>query len=244
MRTSTCLLTATVLMFSSAAASAQGKPTPPAKPTPARTSAAAQSPPERIGVRGFVTFGSFSAQAQESFDTIFGTQSGFVFGGGAQVLLPRGFYVEGSASRFHQSGERAFVGPNGDVFRLGIPLDMTLTPLEITGGWRYRHCPRPARTRAAVCRPRVIPYAGGGFSSYRYEETSEFAEADDDVDDRFNGFHLVGGAEYVALPWLAIGGELAWSSVPDALGEGGVSAAFDEDNLGGTTFRVKISVGR
>ena len=30
----------------------------------------------------------------------------------------------------------------------------------------------------------------------------------------------------------------------NALGVSGVSEAFDEDNLGGTSFRLKISVGR
>ena len=32
--------------------------------------------------------------------------------------------------------------------------------------------------------------------------------------------------------------------VPDALGASGVSAEFDEDNLGGTSYRLKISIGR
>jgi hypothetical protein len=37
-----------------------------------------------------------------------------------------------------------------------------------------------------------------------------------------------------------------WSTVPDALGQdpNGVSAAFDETNLGGVAFRVKFIVGR
>jgi hypothetical protein len=66
----------------------------------------------------------------------------------------------------------------------------------------------------------------------------------DDVDERFSGFHLLGGVEYRAMPWLAVGGELAWSSIADALGEGGVSAAFNETDLGGLTMRLKVSIGR
>jgi opacity protein-like surface antigen len=239
----TGLVTAVLLIMATAAAHAQSKPTPPPKPTPAQRPTTTPSPPERIGVRGFVTFGGFNAQAQESFEAIFGSNAGPVFGGGAHVLLPRGIYVELSASRFHRTGERVFVGPDDDVFRLGIPLEVTLTPLEITGGWRYRHCPRTARTRVAGCRPRVVPYVGGGFSSYRYEETSEFGDGDEDIAERFNGFHVLGGAEYLVWPWMAVGGELEWSSVADALA-GGVAAAFNEGNLGGTTFRVKISIGR
>jgi hypothetical protein len=32
--------------------------------------------------------------------------------------------------------------------------------------------------------------------------------------------------------------------VPDAIGEEGVAAAFDETNLGGASFRLKITIGR
>jgi hypothetical protein len=130
------------------------------------------------------------------------------------------------------------------VFRLGIPLEVTITPIEITGGWRYRRCPRTSKPRVGGCRPTIVPYGGGGYSSYRYQETSDFADADEDVDERFGGFHVVGGVEYLPLGWMAVGGEVAWSSIADALGEGGVSAAFDENNLGGTTIRLKISIGR
>jgi opacity protein-like surface antigen len=140
--------------------------------------------------------------------------------------------VEVAAAQFRADGERAFVGPNDEVFKLGIPVEITVTPIEITGGWRWRRWNR------------LVPYGGGGFSSYRYRETSDFADPDEDVDERFNGFHVLGGAEYRALDWLAVGGEVAWSSIPDAIGNAGVSAVFNEDNLGGTSLRLKISVGR
>jgi opacity protein-like surface antigen len=204
--------------------------------------ASAQTATNAFGVRGFATVGSITFQAEDSFDAIFESPTGVIFGGGGQVLLPWGIYVEVGASRFKRDGERAFVGPNREVFRLGIPVEVTITPIEVTGGWRYRHCPRTRKARA--CTPRVVPYGGAGLSSYRYKETSDFADPDENVDERFGGFHVLGGAEYLPFPWMAIGGEVVWSSIPDALGEGGVSAAFDEDNLGGTTFRLKISVGR
>jgi hypothetical protein len=238
-----CWITAaglSAVMLTSFPAHAQTKPAPPAKPA----TSTAQPRPEPIGVRGVITLGQFQAQAADSFEAVLGSNTGLIFGGGAQVLLRLGFYVEASASRFKQTGERVFVGPGDEVFRLGIPLEVTLTPLEITGGWRYRHCPRSTRVRTTACRPRLIPYGGGGFSSYSYRETSELADPDEEIDERFNGFHIVGGAEYLAFPWMAIGGEVAWSSVPDALGEGGVSAAFNESNLGGTSLRLKVSIGR
>jgi opacity protein-like surface antigen len=107
--------------------------------------------------------------------------------------------------------------------------------------------------RPAVARPplrigarpsRLVPYVGGGYSWLRYQETSDFSEEDDDVDDWFSGFHVLGGIEYRVRPHVAVGGEVKWSSIPDALGAAGASAAFGEDDLGGTTFRVKVSFGR
>jgi len=219
------VMVAAALVSASAVASAQTRP-------------AASAAPQDIGVRGFATFGSISFHANQSFEAVLGTASGPIFGGGGQVLLPWGIYVEVAASQFSRDGERVLIGPDDEVLPLGIPVSVTITPLEITGGFRYR-----MRSRSGTLSP-VAAYGGLGYSSYGYKETSEFAELDDDVNERFSGFHVVGGAEYHVLQWLAIGGEVAWSSIADALGDGGVSAAFGENNLGGTTVRVKLSFGR
>ena len=61
---------------------------------------------------------------------------------------------------------------------------------------------------------------------------------------RFAGYHLLGGAEYKILRWLGVAGEVAWTTVPDAIGESGVSQAFNDTDLGGTTLRVKITIGQ
>jgi opacity protein-like surface antigen len=185
-----------------------------------------------IGLRGFGAFGQTTFVAKESFDAVLGKNAGPTLGGGVQVLLPWGIFVEAGAWKFEGDGERVFVGPDDEVFRLGIPVAIRVTPLEVTGGWRFRRGPR------------VVPYGGAGYSSYRYRETSDFAEPGEDVDEKFTGFHVVGGAEYLPFRWVGIGAEVVWSSIADALGKGGVSAAFNEDNLGGTSIRLKISVGR
>ena len=196
-----------------------------ASPAPVR----AQS----IGARGFAMVGNFVFTAEDSFKAILDKNNGIIFGGGGQVLLPWNIYVEIGAWRFKENGERAFVTANNEVFKLGIPLEITITPIELTAGYRF--------TQIAQ---RIVPYAGVGYSSYRYKETSEFADPNENVDERFPGFHLQGGVEFLPLRWLAVGGEVSWSSIANAIGEGGVSEHFNEDNLGGTSFRLKISVGR
>jgi hypothetical protein len=192
-------------------------------------SAAAQG----IDVRGYGMVGGMSFRASESFGAVLGSSSGIIYGGGAEVGLPLGgLYVGVGAWRFKEDGERVFVS-GSDVFPLGIPLTVEVTPLEITGGWRFKQVSQ-----------RVVPYAGGGWSSFRYRETSDFADAGDEVDERFSGFHILAGADFRVTRWLGVAGEIAFTSVPDALGQSGVSEAFDETNLGGTSYRLKISIGR
>ena len=215
------------VMASAIDAVAQSKPRPQ-RPQPPPL------PPPALEIGGYAMIGVMNFAAADSFDVILGSPSGMIFGGGARVGLPLGgLFVDVGAWRFRGEGERAFVF-QGEEFDLGIPVEVTVTPLEITGGWQFR-------LRRA---PKFRPYMGGGFSSYGYKETSEFATDAENVDDRFTGYHLLGGAEYRVSRWAALAGEVTWTTVPDALGEGGVSAEFDEDNLGGTSFRFKITIGR
>jgi hypothetical protein len=188
---------------------------------------------QSVDVKGYGMFGGISFSASESFEAVLGGSSGFIIGGGGEVGLPwGGLYVGVGAWRFSEDGERVFVS-GSEVFPLGIPLTVEVTPIEVTGGWRFKNL-----------WSRVVPFVGGGWSSYAYKETSQFAAFTEDVEERFNGWHILGGAEFRVARWLGVGGEMAFASVPNALGVGGVSEEFDETNLGGTSYRVKISVGR
>ena len=218
-----------IAIFASAVApaQAQSKPQPQASTTKPR-------PSRSVSIGGYATFGLISFTATESFDAILGTTSGPIFGGGARVGLPwGGLFADVGAWRFHGNGERAFVF-DGDVIPLGIPVDVTVTPIEISGGWRFR-------IRSL---PKLSPYVAGGLTAMKYHESSDGSTSADDVDDTFNGYHVLGGAEYKITRWLGVAGEASWTTVPDAIGESGVSAVFNETDLGGATFRFKITVGR
>jgi hypothetical protein len=201
----------------------------------APVSAQSRTPPsEGLQIRGYGTIGVVNFAAVDSFDAVLGTRSGPVIGGGAAIDLPLGgLFVDLGAWRFSKAGERAIV-IGSEVVPLGIPLEVTIIPVEVSGGWRFR-------LRQA---PRVIPYAGGGYTSYGYKETSSFAATGEDVDERFHGYHLLGGVEFKIRRWLGLAGEVAWTAVPNAIGDAGVSAAFDETDLGGTSFRLKVTVGQ
>jgi opacity protein-like surface antigen len=196
--------------------------------------ASAQQAAEPFAVRGFADFGAIAFSASDSFEAVFGSRTGTVFGGGGEVVLPQRIFVGVRASRVEKTGERVFVFDD-EVFPLGIETTVRVTPIEITGGYRF-----------GGIGSRVIPYVGGGLGWHRYEESSEFAEDDENVKETHHGYHLLGGAELRLARWFGVGGEVQWTTVPDGLSgdPNSVAAAFEETDLGGVAFRVKFVIGQ
>lgn len=194
--------------------------------------ASAQNAPA-IAIRPFVMVTDQSFAAIDTFDAAFGKTYFPFFGAGVQVVYNDGFFAELGASRFRQTGQRAYVS-GGKAFKLGIPLTATITPFELTGGYRFR-----LRNL-----PRVRPYAAAGFGSYSYQETSSFSDAGEDVDTRHTGYVLNGGAEFRLHRWVGLAVDVQYSHVPGILGNAGVSQQAGESDLGGVAGRFKLVVGR
>jgi opacity protein-like surface antigen len=184
--------------------------------------------PLSIRLVGSVTVERFAAAT--TFDAILGRSIGALYGGGARV--ERGnLFVEVTASRFRKSGERGF-GADGDGFGLGIPLTVTITPIEFAVGRKLRQFGS------------ITPYVGGGIGVYGYKETSPTEDASEQISARHAGWLLVGGAEFRIHRFLAFGADLHYTNVPGILGQGGLSQAVDEPNLGGIAARFKVIFGR
>jgi outer membrane protein W len=196
--------------------------------------AASRADAQSIEAHGFGDLGVTVFTASDSFKAALGSSVGVVFGGGAGVVLPQQIFVDVRASRFKKSGSRTVVA-NGEVFDLGISNAITITPLEVTGGFRFGRL-----------RDQTRPYVGAGISWYRYSETDEFATTSESVSKTFTGFHVLGGAEFRVHRYFGIAGEVAWATVPNALGEepSSVGSPFGETDLGGATVRVKVVIGR
>jgi opacity protein-like surface antigen len=182
-----------------------------------------------VGVFGFVQGGYTWFAARNSFQAVLDRPGGPLLGGGGEVRVRGRLFVNASVERFEQQGERVFVF-DGEVFRLGTPNTITMVPFVMTAGWRFEHA-------------RVTPYAGAGIGRMSYKERSSVADPGEDVDTRFTTYHALGGVEF-RENWVATAFEVQYSSVPDALGLAGASAAFGESNLGGFGARIKIVVGR
>lgn len=199
----------------------------------AAPSAASAATASRGGwhVRGFGQAAGTWFSASNSFETIVGSSLGFVYGGGGQLVFPNGSYVEGGVTRFNKTGSRALVSGN-EIFILDIPHVVTVMPIEFTWGYRWGTMSKPS------------PYAGLGLGWHELREESSGLQDDPNASKGHIGYHFLAGAEFPLARWLWLAGEIKWAGVPGLIGETGVSAVYDENDLGGTTLSLKILIGR
>lgn len=210
-----------------ASADAQTRPQPRGR-QPARPVA----PKPRVGFGGYVTFGATTLAAKETFDAVAESRAPTLTVGGQVTNIWKSVFADVGVSNLSVDGERVFV-LNGRVFQLGIPLEITVRTLDVSGGWRL-----------SLWRNRLVPYAGAGISRLRYEETSEFAQSGEDVSESRVGPLLMAGAQVRVWRWVSAGGEIRWRRVRGILGDAGVSAELDEDDAGGLSAGFRIFVGR
>jgi opacity protein-like surface antigen len=187
---------------------------------------------QSIGIRGYVLFGVAQLAAKDTFEAVADTSQQPLFGGGVQVTnIWKGVFADVGVSQIQTfDGERVFVD-DGEVFGLDIPLEVKMRPVDVAAGWRLAF-------------GRISPYVGAGVTFFKYEETSEGADADEDVDESRTGPLFLGGVDVAIASWLHAGGEIRYRQVKGILGDGGVSAEFGEDNAGGLAAGIRISIGR
>jgi Outer membrane protein beta-barrel domain len=211
-----------------------GSPPPPTRPPRTTLGSFPQAParqPPAFRVNGFGQLGLMAFSAQDSFEAVLGRSTGPAYGGGIRLAFGNGIFAEVGATWYKKTGTRVFVFED-EVFDLGIPVTVQIVPVSVTGGYRSPE------------RENVSGYVGGGVGVYFFKEEATFAAAGEDVDERFTSYHVLAGVEYRGTRWLGTAFEVQYTTVPDALGLGGVSAVFDEDNLGGFQVQLKVLVGR
>jgi len=208
-----------VLLSSATSAWAQGPAAAPAAP--------------RFGLRAFGHFEWQMMAATDTFEAITGKSTLTGVGGGVEVQrLWRGVFARAAVSRMSQSGERIFVFDN-IVFPLGVPLDITMTPMELAAGWRFN----PIGSRG------IVGYLGAGGMFLNYNESSPSDASGEEVSERYNGFLVFGGVEVPVWRFVTAGAEVGWRKVelPDP---GGAMGALGEQDLGGVIMRVMVSIRR
>lgn len=197
---------------------AAGRPKAPPKPGP--------------GVRVVADVGAVWFTSSESFEAVTGSNRRIQYGGGIQAVnLWNGLFAEAIVGRSQISGSRVAYY-QGMTYDLGIPTTITFTPVEAGLGWR-----------TALGR-RVHSYVGGGVTLMQYQEKSDFAADNESVDESHTGYYACAGLEFSLTKWLHLRGEARFTSLPNAIGQAGVSKDFDETNLGGLGVAVKLAIGK
>ena len=201
---------------------------------------ASAQPPPQISLRPFFVVAGEGFTAKNTFQTVLGGSFQPMFGGGLDAAFASGLFIDVTASRFSKDGQLGFFA-NGQGFRLGTPVTVSLTPIEVTAGYRF-----------ALKSPKLVPYVGGGFGYYRYKEESdtvgltdaEKAAGANVFEASHAGFLGVGGVEVRVGRWVAVSGDVQYTHITGVLGTGGVSAGAGESDLGGLAVRGRVLIGR
>lgn len=160
--------------------------------------------------------------ADRSYDALYGSDPMFLAGLQAEVQPGERFFVTLAYDRGSVRGERVLL--TSPPTPTGFASELTLQPLHLTAGWRFR--PEAAWSW----------HLGVGPTLLRWR----------DSDDRGSrsasdwGGHLVVGVRRSLGDW-SVGGEARYTSIPNAVGDGGVTQHFGEDDLGGVAVQAVVS---
>ncbi len=174
--------------------------------------------------------GYFQMAAGNSASAVFDSRGGGTFGGAARYTFWRGAFVAAGARTFSKEGERVFVtAANSPVQKLGFPLKVRLTPMFLAVGYRLRDGKL------------IVPYAGLGGALTSYKEESDVAGEAFNESATKAGFLGFAGVE-VGRGMFRFGAEAGYTTVPNAVGLGGVTQVYGEDDLGGWHVVGKVVV--
>ena len=204
---------------------------PPATSQPAR-----RPPPKKppVGIRAYGFYEFQALAATDTFNAVTGSSTTNGFGAGFEVTnVVSKIFIRATFAHAGKDGERVFVD-NGQVFKLGIPLTVGMTPIEIGGGWRS----------VVDRRGRYAVYVGAGVVFLNYSETTPSGTAEDNTSKTFAGYSLFGGFDRTFHKNLVAGVEAQYRGVPNAIGTAGASQAFGETNLGGFVLRALFGFKR
>ena len=182
-----------------------------------------------VGVEGgYSEMTNASKSAKAIFD---GSKGGGTIGGFVRIGLSQSFFLEAHGRHFQKTGERVFVADAaGEVFPLGHPLTIRLIP--VYGAIGYRFLPSS----------HFAPYVTIGLGATSYKETSDVAGlVETQSATKFSG-HGALGVDYLAGP-LRIGVEVGYSTVPNTIGDSGVSKVYNEKDVGGLTVLARLAFG-
>ena len=170
----------------------------------------------RIRLRLFGEFAFQTFTASQSFKAIFGSSTGFFYGGGVDMTFEPHPVAERRRHALPEDG------------RAGVRVERRVVS---AGRRRARvdHAHHVQRRRIGSAQKGFTPYVGGGAGAVVYRETSDFANADENVSKTGTAFQVLGGVELPLGQHLSAAVEGQYQGVTGILGDTGVSQVFNEN---------------
>jgi hypothetical protein len=210
------------------------------QPAPGQSSS--QKPPQTakpatrklpIGLRAVGAVQLTAMEASSTFNALVGSSNLPGFGGAVDILnLVSRIFVRFGVSQDAGDGSRVLVLDDGTVYSTGVPLTLTVRTVELGAGWR----------QYVGKQSKFAWYLGGGIAFSELTSESPFQQPGDSGSDSGSGALVFAGFDRTIWKALIGGLEVQYRSIEDAIGTGGVSEAFGETSLGGTTIRGMIGI--
>lgn len=164
--------------------------------------------------------------AADTFETLYDSTGTPIFTAGMKFDVESGFFLGAEAGYVSVSGERVWVGSDGTAIKTGIAENLNIIPLTAILGFYF------------VQSEDVRVYAGVGGGLYLVKIDCEV----DDYDRNESGFGFFGamGADFNLSEQIYLNIEGRYESVSGLIGDSGVPALFEEDDLGGISGMLKI----
>jgi opacity protein-like surface antigen len=166
-------------------------------------------------------------QASDSFKAVFGSSAGLSLGAGIKMDFAYSLFFEASVDYFRRNGKRVFV-TGSEIFKTDLDTNVIIMPVSFSGGYYF------------LKSKKISPYIGGGFSFYYFKE-EEYIPWENGSSLWHSGYHILGGVDFLNSGTISFSAEAKWSHVPDVIGHHGVSAYYDESNIGGLSIIFKIN---
>lgn len=164
--------------------------------------------------------------ASDTFDTLYDSSGKPVFAAGLKYDIEGGFFFGVEAGYISASGERVWVSTDGTTIKTGITEDLTIIPLTAILGFNF------------IQTDDLSVYIGAGGGLYLVNTDCEV----DTYDRNESGFGFFGavGADFNLSESIYLNIEGRYDSLTGIIGDSGVPALFEEDNLGGITGLLRI----
>ncbi len=165
--------------------------------------------------------------ADDTLNIMFDSSGGITIGAGLKYTLPFGMFLMADYTNQAFSGYRVYIADPETFIRLDIGESLHINAFSGTLGIMIMR------------NKNIMPYLGLGVS-YNMVSTDSDQITELGADENGIGYHGVVGADFKIEGGFILSLELRYEVIPDLIGNVGVPAVLEEDDLGGISALFKI----